>query len=73
MTIENCGNCGGTHYGSLKCPYISAPCIICGDETILACSDCAINAGGTQSTHVCKKVDCQNAHEQVCHKNAVRR
>jgi len=21
MTIENCSNCGGTHYGSHKCPY----------------------------------------------------
>jgi hypothetical protein len=26
MTIENCPNCGGTHFGSFKCPYIKEPC-----------------------------------------------
>jgi hypothetical protein len=25
MTIQNCPNCGGTHFGSNKCPFISEP------------------------------------------------
>jgi len=26
MTILNCANCGGTHYGSHTCPFIELPC-----------------------------------------------
>lgn len=65
MTIKDCPNCGGTHYGSMKCPYIEAPCIVCGDGTILACSDCAINSGGKSSVHVCKKPKCRKAHDKI--------
>lgn len=61
MTIRGCPNCGGTHFGSIKCPYISAPCIVCGEATILACSDCAIDTG--KSVHVCEKSECRDAHE----------
>ena len=67
MTILNCQNCGGTHYGSLECPFKKAPCVICGSDTILACSDCAINSGGKTSVHVCEKAECRDAHEQADH------
>ncbi len=67
MTILECENCGGTHYRSYVCPYISAPCVICGDATIYACSDCAINAGGRGSVHVCRKSSCQDQHEATTH------
>lgn len=58
-----CGNCGGRHYGSPTgyCPYIKAACVVCGDQTIYACSDCQIDTG--KSVHVCGKVDCQRKHE----------
>lgn len=46
MVIRNCPNCGGEHWGSTKCPYIEAPCVVCGDMTVMACSDCAIDSGG---------------------------
>lgn len=69
--ILNCQTCGGTHYGSIKCPYIEAPCIVCGDLTIMACSDCAIDSGGKESVHVCIKRECRDLHEkmhpEVCH------
>lgn len=64
MTILNCPNCGGTHYGSHKCPYTKAPCVVCGDDTIDACADCAISSGGKESVHVCEKSECRDAHER---------
>ncbi len=67
MTIKDCPNCGGTHYGSNKCPYTSAPCVVCGVETIFACSDCAIESGGHDGVHVCVKTECQDAHENERH------
>lgn len=65
MTIENCPNCGGTHFGSYKCPFIKAPCIVCGEPTVLACSDCAIESGGKNSIHICSKSKCRDEHEKV--------
>jgi hypothetical protein len=67
MTIQNCPTCGGTHFGSNVCPFIPAPCAICGDETILACSDCAIDSGGKRSVHVCQKSECRKLHEFAVH------
>jgi hypothetical protein len=67
MTIENCPTCGGTHYGSNKCPYIEAPCIVCSEPTVMACADCAINSGGRESVYVCKKPECRNQHEAAVH------
>ena len=67
MTIHNCPKCGGTHYGSLECPFKFAPCVVCGDETMLACSDCAIDGAGETSVHVCKKPECRDAHEAASH------
>jgi hypothetical protein len=64
MTIRNCPNCGGDHFGSNKCPYRSAPCVICGADTILACSDCAIDSAGENSVHVCSRPECRDAHEK---------
>lgn len=60
-----CANCGGQHFGSPKgyCPYINAPCVVCGDQTIYACSDCAIDSGGERSVHVCERAECQRTHE----------
>ena len=60
-----CGNCGGRHFGSPKdyCPYIKAACVVCGEDTIYACSDCAIDGKG--SVHVCVKVACQRKHEEI--------
>jgi hypothetical protein len=71
MTIRNCPNCGGDHFGSNKCPYIKAPCVICGTSTILACSDCAIDSGGKNSVHVCNKTECRNEHEKLHPQNAI--
>ena len=67
MTIEKCPNCGGTHFGSTRCPFISAPCVVCGTETVMACSDCAIDSAGTVSVHVCNKTECRDAHEAERH------
>ena len=63
MTIINCRNCGGDHHGSNVCPFIEAPCVVCGDMTIMACSDCAIDSGGKTSVHVCMKEKCRKRHE----------
>lgn len=63
MSIRNCPNCGGTHIGSLKCPFISSPCVVCGTDTVMACSDCAIDTG--KSVHVCGKPDCLRQHEAL--------
>lgn len=65
MAIENCPTCGGTHFGSYKCPFTAAPCVICGDLTILACSDCAIDTG--KSVHVCNRTACRDEHESRIH------
>lgn len=67
MTIKDCLTCGGIHYGSSKCPYILAPCVVCGAETILACADCAINSWGKQPVHICDKTECWGAHEKATH------
>lgn len=63
MTIKNCPNCGGDHWGTNKCPFTKAPCIVCGVQTIYACSDCAIDSGGKSAVHVCGQKECQDAHE----------
>lgn len=63
MTILNCPICKGNHFGSIKCPFILKPCIICKVETILACSDCAINSGGKLSIHICENSKCRKEHE----------
>lgn len=65
MAIVNCPNCGGIHYGSHKCPFITSPCVICGDDTVMACSDCAIETG--KSVHVCAKPKCRDQHEADTH------
>lgn len=63
--VENCPNCGGTHYGTFKCPFTKAPCVICGEPTIWACSDCRIDTG--RSVHVCEKTECKDRHETAGH------
>ena len=65
--IQNCSKCGGMHIGHSKCPFISKPCVVCEDETILACSDCAIELGGKHSIHICNKNECRNKHEKDIH------
>jgi hypothetical protein len=66
-----CPNCGGTHYASRAgyCPYTSAPCAVCGDKTIYACSDCQIDL--RISVHVCSKNACQKKHEELHEKKGV--
>jgi len=64
MTVTNCSNCGGIHYGVFECPYRSSPCVVCGSTTIWACSDCAIDG---RPTHVCERPVCQDAHENSVH------
>ena len=63
MTILNCVRCGGTHYGSYECPYIEKSCDVCGENTVLACSDCAIDSHGTCSVHICNNSECRDKHE----------
>jgi hypothetical protein len=48
-----------------KDTYISKPCVICKTETILACSDCAIDGRG--SIHICAKKECRDSHENEFH------
>lgn len=72
MIIQDCPNCGGIHYGSLKCSYIKTPCVICGEETIFACSDCAIESGGNSAVHVCAKTECRDRHEAAVHGQAAK-
>jgi hypothetical protein len=67
MTIKDCPKCGGDHWGQHECPFILASCVVCGDQTIFACSDCAIEAGGAASVHVCKKMECRDIHEVERH------
>ncbi len=72
VTIRNCPHCGGDHYGSIECPCLE-PCVVCGDKTILACSDCAIDAGGKgESVHVCAKPECRDTHEAKHAKEPIR-
>ena len=66
MTIRNCPKCGGNHFGTFECPYILSPCVICGVDTILACSDCAIGSS-KPSVHVCNKSGCRDRHEREAH------
>lgn len=56
---------GGIHFGSHRRPFIEAPCVVCGAPTVLACSDCAIDSGGTNSVHVCNKSACRDEHEKL--------
>ena len=67
MTIKDCPNCGGTHYGAHRCPFIKAPCAVCGADTIFACSDCGIDSGGKESVHICEKPECRDGHERDIH------
>lgn len=39
-------------------------CHICGDQTLLACSDCRINLAAT--VYVCQRSSCRDEHERVC-------
>jgi len=57
----NCPHCDETMHSAEECPYTKGVCIICGDDTIWACSDCAVDTG--KSVHVCKKTDCRDTHE----------
>lgn len=43
------------------------PCVVCGDLTVMACSDCAIDSGGKTSVHVCTKSACMTWHERTTH------
>lgn len=40
------------------------PCVICGDSTYLACSDCMIDKN--IAVHVCGKAECRSKHEREC-------
>jgi hypothetical protein len=64
--MTTCQHCGGHHIGQNKCPFLGA-CAVCGDMTVMGCSDCGIAAGGTKTTHVCKKAECRRAHEASQH------
>ena len=70
IVASDCPNCGGTHFGTPKCPFTKAPCVICGDDTIMACSDCAIDTG--KSVHVCTKSECRDRHESRTHGQGTR-
>lgn len=68
---SSCPNCGGIHFGTKfdNCPYKNLPCVVCGELTIYACSDCAIDTG--KAVHVCGKVQCQTVHEKTHETHAV--
>jgi hypothetical protein len=62
--MNPCPNCGDPlgHHG-LMCPFKKAqPCVICGEMTVWACSDCQISR--KETIHVCTKPACRNAHER---------
>jgi hypothetical protein len=40
-------------------------CHVCGEQTLLACSDCQINFGAT--VYVCSKPSCRDEHERKCY------
>lgn len=67
--VENCPNCGGTHFGSIDCPYLEKnmgePCEVCGERTNYCCADCRIDGAG--KVYVCFRDACRTAHE-VKHK-----
>ncbi len=44
--------------------YDAGDCVVCGTLTAWACSDCAIDKGGT--TYVCNKTSCRDKHEETC-------
>ena len=67
MTIKDCPNCGGDHWGVFVCPFTKAPCVVCGALTIFACSDCGIDSGGKASVHVCSNTPCHRRHEKDVH------
>jgi len=66
MTITNCENCGGTHYGSIDCPYLEKnmgePCVICTVRTSYCCADCRIDGAG--KVYVCVSDICRREHEK---------
>jgi hypothetical protein len=64
MTIRDCPICGGDHFGSNRCPFIEEPCLVCGDMTVTACSDCTIESGGRKTVHICIKPECRDEHER---------
>jgi hypothetical protein len=39
-------------------------CHVCGDQTLLACSDCQINLAAT--VYVCGKRECRMRHDELC-------
>jgi ribosomal protein L32 len=61
---KSCPTCGGTHIGHRDCPFTSAPCVVCEEPTVMACSDCAIDSGGRKSVHVCARSSCRLVHER---------
>lgn len=71
--IENCENCGGTHYGSVDCPYLEKnmgePCVVCAERTSYCCSDCGIDGAG--KVYICIADACRTEHEKK-HKPAAR-
>lgn len=60
---KECAMCGGTHWGSLYCPF--KQCEGCGELTDMACSDCQIDLGAT--VLVCEKSSCRDRHELHIH------
>jgi hypothetical protein len=46
MTIKDCPNCGGTHYGSMQCPFTSTPCVICFSTLAQQCKNYPANPNG---------------------------
>lgn len=71
MTIKDCPNCGGTHFGTFECPFTSAPCVVCSAPTVMACSDCAIEGKG--SVHICARSECRDEHERQNQQHAASR
>jgi hypothetical protein len=50
-----------------RCCYICDGrklCHVCGQQTLLACSDCRIDLAAT--VRVCNKQECRDAHDKVC-------
>jgi hypothetical protein len=39
------------------------PCSVCGRDTVMCCSDCAIERGAT--VYVCPRFDCMDKHEKA--------
>lgn len=51
--------------------FVLSPYTVCGEETTLACSDCAIDSGGVNRVHVCSKPECRDRHEAEHHAKTV--